>query len=147
MFKVAEIEIVYKRTESVVEFPTSNCSKASADYFMKCWNMNTIDYAEQFKVLLLDSALKPLGIVTIATGGTQSVVVDVRLVFAAALKANATSIIVAHNHPSGTLKASNHDIQITDQIRKASLVLDIKLLDHLILTRNAYFSFADNGLL
>ena len=73
--------------------------------------------------------------------------VDIRLLFKKALKLSAVGIIVAHNHPSGKLKPSTSDIQLTNKIKEAGVTLDIKLLDHLIITEKAYFSFADEGIL
>ena len=73
--------------------------------------------------------------------------VDVRVIFQVALKANATSIMIAHNHPSGNLQVSDADRKITRQIKEAGALLDIPLLDHIILTSDGYLSFADDGYL
>ena len=74
-------------------------------------------------------------------------IVDVRLIFAAAIKANAVGLILAHNHPSGNLKPSYIDIQLTKRVKEAGQLLDIQLLDHLILTSDGYLSMADEGLI
>ena len=73
--------------------------------------------------------------------------VDVRLVLKKALETGAVSIILAHNHPSGTLKPSQADKDITSKLKAAAAALDIKVLDHLIITEKSYFSFADEGML
>ncbi len=87
------------------------------------------------------------GIYQLSSGGITGTVVDIRLLFAVVLKSISVGIILCHNHPSGKLKPSETDIQITRKIKNASEYLDIKLLDHLILTPDgSYFSFADNGL-
>jgi len=95
--------------------------------------------------MLLNKACKVLGIVTISQGGICGTVVDLRLLFAIALKACATSIIVAHNHPSANLTPSNNDIAITERIRQAGRILDIELRDHFIITEEGYYSFAEEG--
>jgi len=78
-------------------------------------------------------------------GGINGTVADVRLLFATAVQSLATSVIIAHNHPSGTLEPSNADIQLTDKIKEAGKLMDISLLDHLIITDYGYYSFADEG--
>jgi len=88
-----------------------------------------------------------LGVKRISTGGITSTVVDIRLIFQTAMLGHATSIIVAHNYPSGTLKPGEADKIITNKIKTAGSYLDIKLLDHLIFSRKGYFSFADGGML
>jgi DNA repair protein RadC len=89
-----------------------------------------------------------LGILEISKGGISGTVTDVRLIFQAAIKANASGIIVCHNHPSGNLNPSESDTKLTQKIKEAGNLMDIQLLDHLILTTDDnYYSFADNGLL
>ncbi len=99
------------------------------------------------KVLLLNRANKVLGVYEVSTGGISGTVADPRLIFVAALKANACSLIISHNHPSGNLKPSRHDEELTAKIKQAGEFLDIKLLDHLIVTPEAYYSFGDEGIL
>ncbi len=102
---------------------------------------------EEFRIILLNKANKVMAIELISTGGRTGTVVDSRVVFKAALLANATGIIVAHNHPSGNLSPSTEDINLTKKIKEAGNFLEIKLLDHLIITDNGYYSFADNGVM
>jgi len=78
-------------------------------------------------------------------GGIAGTSVDLRLIFAAAIKANAVSLIMIHNHPSGQVKPSDADKQITNKVREAGNIIDVKLLDHLIITPETYYSFADEG--
>lgn len=85
--------------------------------------------------------------VMISQGGLDGTVADLRIIFAIALKSLSTSIVVAHNHPSGNKKPSAADTKLTKKIKDAGELLDIQLLDHLILVENGYFSFADEGLL
>ena len=88
---------------------------------------------------------KIIGKERISSGGLTATVVDVRILFKQAIERLATSIIIAHNHPSGTLKPSRADIQLTQKIKNASKLLDIQLLDHLIVADSGYYSFADEG--
>ena len=102
---------------------------------------------EEVKVLLLNRNNKVLGIYALAKGGITSCVVDVRIILAVALKALATGIILVHNHPSGNLQPSTDDKKITEQLNSSCKLMGITLLDHLIITKDDYFSFADEGLL
>ena len=96
-------------------------------------------------MLLLNRANKVLGYVLLSLGGTAGTVVDPKVIFQAALKTNAHGIILCHNHPSGNLTPSSQDISLTKQLRDAGKFLEIALLDHLILTTEGYYSFADEG--
>lgn len=102
---------------------------------------------EEFWILYVNNANKVLNKTQLSKGGMTGTVVDVRLVFKIALQHGATGVILCHNHPSGTLKASEADRQITRKLKSAGENLDIKVLDHLIVTENAYMSFADEGIL
>ena len=106
-----------------------------------------IDYKERFAVLLLSRSNKVLGLSWISQGGISGTIVDVRLIFQAVLKANASSIILLHNHPSGQLEASEADLRITRKIKSGADVLDISVLDHLIITSEKFVSMADEGLM
>ncbi|RZJ30342.1 MAG: DNA repair protein RadC [Flavobacterium sp.] len=102
---------------------------------------------EEFWILYLNNANKVVFKSQLSKGGLTGTVVDVRLVFKAAFEHHATGIILCHNHPSGTLTASDADRQITKKLKLAGENLDIKVLDHLIVTEKSYLSFADEGLL
>ncbi|MBE7693571.1 RadC family protein [Tenacibaculum finnmarkense] len=102
---------------------------------------------EEFWVLYLNNSNKVVAKHQLSKGGFTATLVDVRLLYQKALKVSAVGIIVAHNHPSGKLKPSNSDIQLTTKIKQAGVTLDIKLLDHLIITEKTYFSFADQEML
>ena len=102
---------------------------------------------EEFWVLFLNNSNKVVAKNQISKGGLTATVVDVRLLFKRALELAAVAIIVCHNHPSGKLQPSDADQQLTQKINEAGTTLDIKLLDHLIITEKAYFSFADENLL
>jgi DNA repair protein RadC len=102
---------------------------------------------EEFWVLFLNNSNKVLAKTQISKGGLTATIVDVRLLFKKALELTSVGLIVCHNHPSGKLIPSNADKQITQKIKEAGETLDIKLLDHLIVTEKDYFSFADQGIL
>ncbi len=102
---------------------------------------------EEFWILYLNNSNKIIKSAQLSKGGITGTVVDVRLAFKEALQLGAVGIILAHNHPSGTLKPSQADIQLTKKLKIAGESLDIKVLDHLIITEKAYFSFADENML
>lgn len=88
-----------------------------------------------------------IGVFQVSTGGMCGTIADPRVIFAAALKACATSIILAHNHPSGNLQPSQSDIDLTNKLKAAGKLLDIEVLDHIILAEDTYLSFADEGIM
>ncbi|MGA1227459.1 MAG: RadC family protein [Tamlana sp.] len=102
---------------------------------------------EEFWIIYLNNSNKVIQKNQLSKGGITGTLVDVRLVLKNALEVGATGLILAHNHPSGTLKPSEADKQITKKLKIASQSLDIKVLDHLIVTEKAYFSFADENIL
>ncbi|WP_445738242.1 RadC family protein [Mariniflexile sp.] len=102
---------------------------------------------EEFWIIYLNNSNKVIQKNQLSKGGITGTLVDVRLVLKNALEVGATGLVLAHNHPSGTLKPSEADKQITNKLKVAAESLDIKVLDHLIITENAYFSFADENLL
>jgi len=102
---------------------------------------------EEFWIIYLNNSNKVLHKAQLSKGGITGTVVDVRLVFKKALELGAVQVILCHNHPSGTLKPSDADIQLTKKLKQAGSLLDVKVLDHLIVTEFNYFSFADAGIL
>jgi DNA repair protein RadC len=147
LYEVSEIELVYRSKVKASARPQITSSKTSYDVLLKVWDENKIEFVEQFRVLLLNKANKVLGVYQVSTGGISGTVADPRVVFAAALKANACAIIISHNHPSGNLKPSRQDEDLTLKMKHAGEFLDIKVLDHIIVTSEAYYSFADEGIL
>jgi DNA repair protein RadC len=147
LFQFAEIEITYRNKQPLNDRPVLNSSRRVYDLLRTAWDENKLELQEQFNVLLLDNGCRALGIFEIGMGGIDYTPVDIRLIFATALKARATRLVLAHNHPSGTLKPSNADKDLTKKIQLAGQLMDIKIADHLIITRNDYYSFADNGLI
>ena len=102
---------------------------------------------EEFWVVYLNNSNKVLQIKQLSKGGITGTLVDVRLVLKNALQLSAVAIILSHNHPSGSLIPSEADIGLTKKLKRASESLDIKVLDHVIITEKSYFSFADENLL
>ncbi len=145
--QIAEVELIYKSKIKASERVKLITSKDAADLLRLTWDENKIDFVEQFKVLLLNRSNRVLGIFEASSGGVSHTVVDPKIIFVAALKANACSIIISHNHPSGNLQPSGADKEITQKIKSGGQFLDIKLFDHVIISSEGYFSFADEGLL
>ncbi|TYP73469.1 RadC family protein [Aquimarina intermedia] len=102
---------------------------------------------EEFWVIYLNNSNKVLQKKQISIGGKTGTLVDARIVFGAALEFGATAVILAHNHPSGTLQPSKADKELTTKLKNGGACLDIKLLDHLIVTEKEYFSFADAAMI
>lgn len=146
--QVAEIQLIYKTKVKASERPQIFTSSDAFKLFKQTWDENKIEFVEQFKVMLLNKSNKVLGIYKLSTGGISGTVADPKLIFAAALKANASNIILCHNHPSGNVKPSQADEQLTAKIKDAGRYLDLPVMDHLIIsTEDKYYSFADEGLL
>lgn len=144
---IAEIQISYSPTiEKQFRIRITKSSQAY-ESLLNSWNKNTLELQEEFKIILLNNANEILGIHSLSKGSTNGVNVDMKLLFAVVLKSCATSIIVAHNHPSGILKASESDIAITKKIKKAGELLDISLLDHIIVTKDGFYSMVDDNIL
>jgi len=143
---ISEIEISYKPKRA--NHPVVKSSNDAYSYLVQFYPQETIALVEQFSVAFLNRANRILGIQVISKGGLTGTIADPRLIMATALKAAATGIILCHNHPSGNLQPSSADIEITKKIESACKFLDIKLLDHIIISPSGeYYSFIDEGLL
>jgi DNA repair protein RadC len=143
--KVCEIKVSYSNKNPIKIKITS--SQIIYDLIISQWNSDIIEYQEEVKVIYLNKANIVLGIYHLSKGGISGSIVDIRVILGIALKCNSTSVILAHNHPSGNLKPSNADKIVTKNLKDACNLLDISLLDHLIVTKNNYFSFSDEGIL
>jgi len=133
-----------RRLEEALELPTITSSKAVFNIMQPL--IGELQH-EEFWIVYLNNSNKVIYKDQLSKGGLTGTLVDVRLVFKRGIELNATAIILCHNHPSGKLQPSNADKQITSKLIKAGETLDIKVLDHLIVTENAYFSFTDENLL
>ena len=143
--EVAEITLGYKPTVKTSQRPKVECSRQVYDVLYGFWDKDSLELAEHFQVMLLSRANRVLGICTVSKGGTAGTVVDAKLVFATALKGAAQSIIVSHNHPSGNLLPSEQDKRMTRRLVEIGKALDLPVLDHVIVTAEGYYSFADEG--
>ena len=144
-YTVGEVELSYKpKFKSLHQV---SCSEDAYKYLLPTYKEGTICYKEYFKVLFLNQAKQILGYTLISEGGITETCADVRVILQAALLTNSVAIILAHNHPSGNLKPSRQDMDITKQVREASNFMRIKILDHIILSDTEYYSFADEGML
>ncbi len=142
-YTVGEVELTYKSTSK-----SRNKIYSSEDaykYLLPTYKGGTICYKEYFKVLFLNQSSQVLGYTLISEGGITDTTVDVRVILQAALLTNSVALILAHNHPSGNLKPSRQDMEITKQVKNAAQLMRITVIDHLILTDAGYYSFADEG--
>lgn len=120
-------------------------SKNAEEFFRSIFDEDTLEIYETFMVVFLNNSNNTLGFMKLSQGGITGTLVDVRLLMVSALQCGAVSIIMAHNHPSGGLKPSEADKSLTQKIKLAANTLDISVLDHLIITENGYYSFADEN--
>ena len=146
---VSEIDIVYKKKVNckVSERPLIKSSSDVYEILLHYWDQDKIDLLEEFKVLFLNRSNRVLQIYNVSSGGITGTVADPRLILAAALKVAACSMMLAHNHPSTSLKPSKADEELTSKIKYAAQFHDIKVLDHIIVSSEGYYSFADEGVL
>lgn len=143
--KIAEIKVSYSTSKRPKRSITG--SDSAYKLLLSCWDKSIIEFQEEFKVLLLNRSNKVLGVYPLSKGGVSGTFVDPKLVFSVALKCNASALILAHNHPSGNLSPSENDKGLTKKLISAGKFLDIKVLDHLIMTTEGYYSFADEGIM
>lgn len=142
---VSEMALTYKNRVPYNQRQKVITSHGAYEVLTNIFPADTIDYRETFIVLYLNKASQVLGYSVISEGGTASTVVDTKMVIQTALLANASAIIIAHNHPSGNLRPSIDDNRLTKRVEEAARLFDIKVLDHLIVTSESFYSFSDNG--
>ncbi len=142
---IAALEIGRRRNETEVKAPDIiTCSKDTYNLMRR--HLMDLNH-EEFWIVLLAQSSRVIAKELISKGGINGTVADPKIIFGMALQHSATSIIMVHNHPSGNLKASQQDIDLTKKITNAGRMLDIQVLDHLIITNNGYYSFGDEGLI
>ena len=142
-YTVGEVELSYKPKFKNLHKIVS--SEDAYKYLLPTYKEGTICYKEYFKVLFLNQANQVLGYTLISEGGITETSVDVRVILQAALLTNSMALVLAHNHPSGNLRASRQDMEITKQVKEAAKLIRITVIDHLILTDAGYYSFSDEG--
>lgn len=140
--EVAEIEVSYSHKIESANRVKISCSEDAFNMCKSFWKY-PMDYRECAYAIYMDKANSVLGYFLVSVGGISGTVIDVRLVIETALKVHASSIILAHNHPSGNNRPSEADLSITGKMKDACAVLDILLLDHLIVYSGGYTSLAD----
>lgn len=146
---VAEIDIVYrtKITCKISERPKIIQASDAYQVFLHYWNTDILELMEEFKVMFMNQAHRVLQIMDVSRGGITGTVADPRVILAAALRLASPCMIIAHNHPSGNLNPSKADEELTQKIKHGAALMDIKLLDHVIVTPDGFYSFAENGIL
>ena len=144
LLQIAEVELTYKKkkkgTTSIKD------SKSAVEIFRRVWAPD-MEVRESFYVMYLNRRNNVMAVQQLSTGGVAGTVVDAKLLFSTALKMLCSGIILAHNHPSGATQPSTEDISLTKKIKDGAKLLEMSVLDHVILTDDAHFSFADEGLL
>lgn len=140
-----EITAVYRKNPNVPQGKISG-SESAAIIARAIWPVD-ISHREAIVCLMMDNSHRPTGFSTISTGGITSALCDLRILYQNVLISNAVAIVLVHNHPSGTLRPSEADKDLTRKVKRAGELLDIKLLDHIILTETSHYSFSDEGLL
>ena len=143
LYNVSEVKISYETNNKNRKKLKINSSVKIYELMLRNWEQ--VEYRESFKILLLDRANHALGINTVSTGGLSDTTVDVRMILQGALLANSSGIVCCHNHPSGNVKPSFSDDVVTLKIMRAAKVMDIELIDHLIIAKHGYYSYADEG--
>ncbi len=144
---ISEIQVSYHNT-ILLENCTQVTASIEAERVLRLlWDNDTIEYKEQFYALFFSKKNDLLGYHIHSIGGVLRTVVDVKQILGIAVKSNACSIVLSHNHPSGNCIPSQADIALTKKIVNGAALLDISVLDHIIMTKEPFYSFADDGVL
>lgn len=143
-FIIQEVEIHYVRPLIASQNKIASVVEAHR-VLRELVDLRKIDHKEFFWVVLLNQANMILGFSEIGKGSTNQVSVNIKEIFQLALRANASSIILAHNHPSGNLTPSDNDIKLTEKVKEAAKLLDIDVCDHIILTSSGFTSLLQDG--
>jgi DNA repair protein RadC len=141
---IAEIKISYvpRKLKPITKITHS---EKAYEVLLEHWDKGTLEYQEEYKLILLNNSAEPLGIFALSKGGITFTSVDLRVMFGVILKSGATGFISSHNHPSSKLEASQADCNIHKKIKKIAKFLNLNYIDSLIITPNAYYSFQDEG--
>ena len=143
-YKSTISEYSLKYTKSEIQKTKITTSESASNVIRKFY-FDDINIYESFFILLLNRANNTTGFAKISQGGTVGTVVDIKIIAKYAVDSLSPNVIICHNHPSGNKQPSDADLNITRRIKDALLLLDIKLIDHIIITENDFYSFADNG--
>lgn len=143
--QLPEIEINVHIKNKGVKKHKITCSKDIYELSKLMFNQGTIDWTEEAVIMCLNRNNELIGFRRISSGGMAETIIDAKIVYTIALQCSAQAIILMHNHPSGNLNTSKADDMITSKLVDAGKLLDIKMLDHIIVTSDGYFSYADQG--
>jgi len=124
--RVAEVEVSYKSNYNITEQPKINSSQDAYRILMQHWHLGRIELLEEFKVILLNTSNRVLGLIDISVGGVQGTLADPKIIFSVALKTNSSKIILAHNHPSGNLNPSDADKKLTQKLKDGGNLLEYR---------------------
>ena len=147
MHTVAEVSLKYQTNTTFQEKPEIKSPDQAARFLREIWDQDTLEFREEFVVVLLNSALRVTGWSKVSNGTKHATLVDTIPVAQIAILGNATSVLLCHNHPSGILQASVADINLTERLVKALKLFSISVSDHIIITRDSYLSFREEGLM
>lgn len=144
---VGEIIIGYKTKggSKIKDLPKISNSKDAANYLFEVWDKASLEHTESVVILPLNRNNKILGWAKISSGGIAGCIMDIKVIMQICLNANASSFVISHNHPSGNTQPSQNDNDMTKRIKAAAILLDLVLTDHIILTADHHYSFADEG--
>ncbi len=143
--KIEHVKLVYRNKTNPLDRPKVKNDRDVYNILREDWDNDTINLVEEFKLMALDRNLRVMSISTISKGGMSGTIADLKVIFSTALLCRAHRIIVAHNHPSGSTKPSEQDIQTTEKIKDAGALLDMPLDDHIIVTDTDYLSMSSEG--
>lgn len=143
--QLPELRIKVERKDGDGQVYQVKTSNDAANFFRTIFNADTMLWTEESAMICLNRANEVIGYFKVSSGGTASTIMDAKVIFTQALQAGAHSIILAHNHPSGNTKPSDIDIKLTKQLVKGAELLDMRVLDHIILTDKSHLSMADEG--
>lgn len=143
--KVKEYSLKYNKTG--IDTRIIRNSTDTSEVLREVFDADEINIYECFYILLLNNSLKVQGYAKISQGGITHTIADTKLIAKYAIDSLASNVVLAHNHPSGNTTPSGQDKQLTDNIVKALQLLEVKVIDHIIITDSDYFSFSDSGLL
>lgn len=141
-----EVKLAFKPKYKVSELPTITASREAYEFIMPV-AQETLLHFESFYIILLNRANKVVGWKKISDGGIHGTFADIRIILQTAILCNCSALILCHNHPSGKKTPSDADISLTKNIKEAAKLVEISVLDHIILTQDEFYSFADNGMI
>lgn len=142
-----KISVTFDKKVKKSELVKISNSRDIADLLREVFNKDTFDWTEEFIILCLNQNNRVVGFHKVSSGGITGTVADPRVILTTALNCCATSLILSHNHPSGNLLPSRADEELTKKIKMAASYFDIRILDHVIVSDEGYYSFADEGIL